>query len=246
MRPRDIARLLVLALAAFVLGSLLLDTQWGFIAVIIAAVGWFLTRNRQNEDAVAIAEPAWAHRLFHSTLTAPLWLVLRVLVGWEWIEASIHKFQDPKWHSGEALLGFWQRAVAIPEQGKPAITYGWYRDFLNYLIGINAQEWFTYVIMFGEMLVGIGLIVGCLVGIAAFFGALMNQSFMLAGSASTNPILFAASIALMLAWRNAGWLGLDRWVLPALGTPWQPGKIFTGQGVPVQPPLAEVKESPQG
>jgi thiosulfate dehydrogenase (quinone) large subunit len=228
LRPRDVARALLLLLAAFVLGSLMLDTTWGIIAVVIAAVGWFLTRNRPVNEEIAISEPRWAHRLFHSTLTSPLWLVLRVLVGWEWLEAGWHKFNDPAWHSGAALLGYWTRAVAIPEKGKPAITYGWYRGFLEGLISIQANEWFTYVIMFGEILVGLGMIVGCFVGIAAFFGALMNQSFMLAGSASTNPVLFAASIALILAWRNAGWLGLDRWVLPALGTPWQRGKLLGG------------------
>jgi thiosulfate dehydrogenase (quinone) large subunit len=26
---------------------------------------------------------------------------------------------------------------------------------------------------------------------------------------------------LVLAWRNAGWVGLDRWLLRRLGTPWQ-------------------------
>jgi hypothetical protein len=31
---------------------------------------------------------------------------------------------------------------------------------------------------------------------------------------------------LILAWRNAGWWGLDRWVLPALGTPWHRGRAF--------------------
>jgi len=29
-----------------------------------------------------------------------------------------------------------------------------------------------------------------------------------------------------LAWKTAGWWGLDRWILPALGTPWRPGLIF--------------------
>jgi thiosulfate dehydrogenase [quinone] large subunit len=31
---------------------------------------------------------------------------------------------------------------------------------------------------------------------------------------------------LILAWRNAGWYGLDRWVLPALGTPWHRGDLL--------------------
>ena len=31
---------------------------------------------------------------------------------------------------------------------------------------------------------------------------------------------------LLLAWRSAGYVGLDRWLLPLLGTPWQPGRLF--------------------
>ena len=73
------------------------------------------------------------------------------------------------------------------------------------------------------MAVGIGLLVGCLTGVAAFFGALMNMSFLLAGSASSNPVLFTLAIGIMLAWKVAGYYGVDRYLLPLLGTPWQPG-----------------------
>ena len=48
----------------------------------------------------------------------------------------------------------------------------------------------------------------------------------MAGTASTNGMLFAIATWLVLAWRNAGWIGLDRWLLPALGTPWKPGGMF--------------------
>jgi thiosulfate dehydrogenase [quinone] large subunit len=78
----------------------------------------------------------------------------------------------------------------------------------------------------GEMAVGIGLILGALTGIAAFFGALMNMSFLLAGSASSNPVLFAFGIGLILAWKVAGYYGLDRYLLPRLGTPWSTGSLF--------------------
>jgi thiosulfate dehydrogenase [quinone] large subunit len=65
-----------------------------------------------------------------------------------------------------------------------------------------------------------------LTGIAAFFGVLMNTNFLLAGTISTNPILAIPAIFLILAWRNAGWIGLDRIALPLVGTPWQPGNVF--------------------
>jgi thiosulfate dehydrogenase (quinone) large subunit len=70
------------------------------------------------------------------------------------------------------------------------------------------------------------LILGAFTGLAAFFGGLMNWSFIMAGSASTNGLLFAIATWLVLAWRNAGWIGLDRWLLPAVGTPWKAGPLF--------------------
>lgn len=74
---------------------------------------------------------------------------------------------------------------------------------------------------------GLGLILGILTGFAAFFGAFMNMSFLLAGSASTNPVLFTLAIGLMLAWKVAGYYGVDRWLLPRLGVPWH-AKVVTG------------------
>jgi len=49
------------------------------------------------------------------------------------------------------------------------------------------------------------------------------MSFLLAGSGSTNPVLFMLGIGLILAWRVAGYYGLDRYLLPALGAPWSRG-----------------------
>ncbi|MEI6510441.1 MAG: DoxX family protein [Candidatus Uhrbacteria bacterium] len=151
-----------------------------------------------------------------------VWAVIRVYVGYEWLTAGWHKVTSPAWTStGEALRGFWEKAVAVPAApAKAAITYEWYRAFIQALLDANAHVWFAKLVAFGELAVGVGLIVGAFVGIAAFFGALMNFNFMLAGSASTNPVLFLGAILLMLAWKNAGHWGADRWLLPWIGTPW--------------------------
>jgi len=69
----------------------------------------------------------------------------------------------------------------------------------------------------------VALIIGAFVGIAALFGAFMNWNFIMAGSASTNGLLLVLAIGLILAWKIAGWYGLDRWLLRWLGTPW-PGE----------------------
>jgi thiosulfate dehydrogenase [quinone] large subunit len=51
----------------------------------------------------------------------------------------------------------------------------------------------------------------------AFFGVVLNLSFMFSGSAGVNPAFAIVGLLLVLAWRNAGWYGLDRWVLPLRG-----------------------------
>jgi thiosulfate dehydrogenase [quinone] large subunit len=182
------------------------------------------------EQSTAVREPALPRFLFHDTRSAPLWLAVRLYVGIAWLTAGWEKITgSPSWLSnGSALKGFWTNAAAIPKAGKPAISYDWYRSFLQYMLNHQWYDSFAKVICLGELLIGIGLIVGGLVGIAAFFGALMNMSFLLAGSASTNPVLFTAAILLMLAWQVAGYWGADRFVLPLLGAPWHPGLIRRG------------------
>ena len=64
------------------------------------------------------------------------------------------------------------------------------------------------------------------------------MSFGLAGVAGVNPVFFMAEVFLILAWRNAGYYGLDRWILPAIGTPWHKGQLFEKDEHPVQHQLA--------
>jgi thiosulfate dehydrogenase [quinone] large subunit len=156
------------------------------------------------------------------------WLILRVYLGWQWLNAGWGKFNNPAWmDGGTALKGFWTNAVTIPAEGRPAIAFDWYRDFINFMLVNEWYTWFSKLLVFGELLVGIALILGLLTGIAAFFGGTLNWNFIMAGTASTNALLFVISILLVLAWKVAGWYGLDRWALPMLGTPWQKGTLIS-------------------
>ena len=148
-----------------------------------------------------------------------LWLPFRFFVGRDWFSHGMDKVVNPAWMdgSGKALAGYWTNAVKIPEEGRPPITYDWFRNFLQYMLDRNWAPWFSKVIVFGEILVGLGILAGALVGLAAFFGTVLNLNFGLAGTASTNPILFGLSVLLVLGWRVAGWWGLDRIVLPLFG-----------------------------
>jgi thiosulfate dehydrogenase (quinone) large subunit len=196
-----------------------------FVGLVIAL---FQMRHAPGARDVETEGPGFARFLFNNSAAGLFWLPIRLFVGLAWLQSGLGKLNDPGWtQGGESLRAYWERAAAIPEApARPPITYEWYRDFLNMLLNANAETWFSWLIMLGEVAVGVALIIGMLTGIAAFFGAFMNMSFLLAGSASTNPILFTASIGLILAWKVAGYYGVDRWLLPRLGTPWQPGKIF--------------------
>jgi len=170
-----------------------------------------------------ISDPPIAKFLFSDTRLALVWLAVRLYVGYDWIEAGFHKVQDPGWvDTGLSLKAFWINVAKIPvPPAKPSITFDWYRSFLQFLLDSNTYTWFGKVIAFGETAIGIALILGAFVGVAAAAGAFMNMNFMLAGSASTNPVLLILAIGLILAWKTAGFIGLDNVLLRMLGTPWR-------------------------
>jgi thiosulfate dehydrogenase [quinone] large subunit len=180
-----------------------------------------------------VQDPPLAAFLFGNTAMAWIWLIVRIWVGYKWIEAALHKVGDAGWvQTGLAVKGYWERAVAIPEKGRPLISFDWYRSFLQYLLDTESYTWFGKLIAYGELLVGIALVLGAFVGIAAFFGGLMNWSFMMAGTTSTNPVLFLLAILLILAWKVAGYIGLDYYLLTIVGTPWKPGRVFEKRAGP--------------
>jgi thiosulfate dehydrogenase (quinone) large subunit len=181
-----------------------------------------------------VQDPPLARLLFNDPRAGWIWFFLRIWLGWQWILAAEHKITDPAWvQTGLALKGFWTAAVAIPAApAHAAITFDWYRSFLLFLLNSQSYTWFAKLISYGELLIGIGLIIGAFTGIAAFFGALMNWNFMMAGSASTNPMLFIIAIALILAWKVAGYIGADFFLLKFLGTPWKPGTMVKPTGEP--------------
>jgi len=199
------------------------------LAIILA--GWYQARGLpatgvplRVENSLTpgqVNDPAVWRLLMGNVYFALIWLPLRLFVGREWFSSGAEKITDPAWvGGGEALRAFWAKAVVVPESGRPPITFEWYRNFLQYMLDNGWYTWFAKIIAWGEFLVAVGLVLGALAGLAAFFGIFMNFSYLLAGSASTNPVLFTIGIFLVMAWSVAGYWGLDRWLLPLLGTRW--------------------------
>lgn len=171
-----------------------------------------------EKGEILIPDPKIAHTLFQTVKFSWLWLIFRLYLAATWLPAGWGKINNPAWMDGTAIRGFWENAVATTETTQ--ITYLWYRNFLQFMLDSDWNAWVGPLVAYGELLTGLFLLLGAFTGIAAFTGAFLNLNFMLAGVASSNPLMFLFSIMLILAWKVAGWWGLDRWLLPKLGTPW--------------------------
>lgn len=161
-----------------------------------------------------IETPPFISFLFNDRRASILWLAVRVWLGWQWLEGGWEKFQNPAWmKTGEALKGFWSRAVMIPEQGRPPITYDWYRNFIQSMLDSGTYVWFAKFVAIGEMLIGIGLIFGFLMFFTALMAGFMNWNFIMAGSASVNGVWLVLAVLLLAAWKISGYLGADYFLL---------------------------------
>ncbi len=143
--------------------------------------------------------------------------LLRIWLGYQWLTAGLHKVTDPKWvgsEAGTAVSGFLKGALAKAAGDHPAVQ-SWYAAFIEKVALPNATL-FSYLVAFGEVLVGIGLITGTLTVVAALAGAFMNLNFLLAGTTSTNPILLTAAVILLFGRANAGFFGIDQYLVPRL------------------------------
>ncbi len=164
-----------------------------------------------------VEQSAIVHLLTASKQSAPLWFVVRMYLGYEWLIAGWDKVMNPVWFgsdAGAAMSGFVQGALAKTVGAHPDVQM-WYAAFLKSAVLPHLAAW-SNAIAIGEVLVGLGLIVGLFTSAAAFFGFFMNLNFMLAGTVSINPILMILALALILARRVAGYWGLDRYARPFL------------------------------
>ncbi len=176
----------------------------------------------KNMQYIEIGESKLSKFLFSSSGFAWFWLFARVYVGYEWFMAGWGKLGNAVWtgdKAGVAITGFLQGALSKTSGPHPDVS-GWYAWFLQN-VALPHASFFSHLVVYGELLVGIALILGVFTGIAAFFGSFMNLNYLFAGTVSINPLLLLVQLFLILAWKCAGHYGLDKYLLPALGTPWE-------------------------
>ncbi|GIN57959.1 DoxX family protein [Lederbergia ruris] len=145
-------------------------------------------------------------RWYENRWVAIVWAALRIWLGVQWLEAGWHKL------GAFDAAGFLQGAIA-KAGGDAPVVQGWYAAFLENVALPNVKL-FNVLIPVGEVLVGLGLIVGALTIPALIAGAFMNLNFLLAGTISTNPILLVVAIILLFVINGTVYYGVDRFLVP--------------------------------
>jgi thiosulfate dehydrogenase (quinone) large subunit len=150
--------------------------------------------------------------LRENIIAAGMLLLLRLYLGYDWM---IHGYEKLTAAQPFDAGGFLKSAVANPikDRATNELIYPTYTAFLQSFALPNA-ELFSAMIPWGEFLVGVGLLLGCLTTAAMFFGLLMNFMFMFAGTVSTNPWMILLGSIILVAGANAGRFGLDYYILP--------------------------------
>ena len=141
-----------------------------FLALLVVL---FEMRKEPGGETIEIEGPAFTRFLFGNSRAGLFWLPIRLFLGFSWLEAGYHKFADGGWIDGGAvaagLLG--ARRGDPRDTGAPRSPTTGIAPSSRRCIDNGAESWMGWVITFGEMAVGIGLIIGLLTGFAAFFGA---------------------------------------------------------------------------
>lgn len=156
-------------------------------------------------------------KLFKNKIFTAIWTVLRIWLGYQWLTAGWEKVTAGGWvgsSAGVGVTGFLNGALAKATGEHPAVQ-SWYADFIKSFALPNAKM-FSYLVAYGEIIVGISLILGALTVVGLIAGAFMNLNYMLAGTTSTNPNLYTVAFILLFAGASAYAIGLDRFILPAI------------------------------
>jgi thiosulfate dehydrogenase [quinone] large subunit len=150
-------------------------------------------------------------------------LAARAWVGFKFLESGWDKVQSSAWvgdDAGAAVTGFLNGALAKAPGGAAAGEHpevaGWFATLTREIFLPNAAL-FGYLVAFGEVLVGIALILGIFTKFSAIMGLTMNFAFLFAGTSSDNVMMVLLLLPMVLVGGSAAtYYGVDRFLMPAI------------------------------
>ena len=156
---------------------------------------------------------------------------MRVVVGGWFLKAVWTKLAIDIWGGvipypavSPRFLGFHPKRVAEFAAGNPV---GWYKDFLEGTV-IPHAKLFAMLQTYGEVCVGIGLVLGLLTGLSALVGLFLSLNYGLAsqwmsfGQQGFHALLVTSMLIFLFCRAGRAW-GVDAWILCRRGArrrPW--------------------------
>ena len=143
--------------------------------------------------------------------------ILRIVVGYHFVSVALPKLEQ----------GF-TRGQELPAQLMRTIgsdPFGWHREFITGFV-VPHSSFFSYLVPYGELAIGVSLLMGCLVRFSSLFGAFHNLNILLAiaipsggANVAINAIFIALHVVFVLA--SAGRvLGIDCLLKRAFSRSW--------------------------
>ena len=144
---------------------------------------------------------------FRSTVTSPVWLVLRIYLASIWMQFGVAKLRGG-WLRGDALEGL----LGAVADGQTPAPFPFYPRIAEILVATGMDAVLCFLIPLAEVAVASAFLTGVMLVPAAICAILLNLNLILAGVASVSfdGRIIALQLLLLAGWRVAGYLGLGR------------------------------------
>jgi len=142
--------------------------------------------------------------LRQSKIASVAWLAVRVWIGIMWFQAGWSKVfgaENPSFlhNNGAAVAGF---------AGHGTAAYSWWASIMHSFVVPNAS-WIAVLVAFGELAIGLGLIVGFLTRTAAVASLFLLLTYVMSGTAGVTGFYALCALIVLATWRTSTWIGLD-------------------------------------
>lgn len=150
---------------------------------------------------------------FTHRYAAPIWLALRLYLGWIWLQFGIDKLQAG-WMTKDAIGPMLKLGV----EGTLPLPLPIYGQVAAFLLGLGVTPLISFAMPLLELAVALAFLSGVLVVPAAIGAILLNLNIILSGigQLAFDGRLIALQLLLILAWPVAERIGLR----PALAQGW--------------------------
>ena len=130
---------------------------------------------------------------------------LRLFIGIGWVRAGLEKLIEAGWHDGSSLVLFFAQQAS-----EDHLHFPFYQAIIQDLFAPQALS-LSWVIMIGQLLVGISILAGFFTNFALLCGLFMNFNFIFAGQVTPSAFYIVIQMALFIG--NAGAIiGVDQFL----------------------------------